>query len=129
MKKTGMHFSIVTSCRKPVGIVAFSELLDVQNSAELQQQFGSWIRETNLIVMDFKQTEFIDSTGLGTVISCLRKVLELGGDVRLAGLGPKVAMVFELTKVNTLFTLFPDAASAVESFSKDGRTQPDTSIE
>jgi anti-sigma B factor antagonist len=49
-------------------------------------------------------------------VACLRKALERNGDLKLAGLNPKVSMVFELTKANKLFSIFPDTGSAIQSF-------------
>ncbi|TLU82840.1 MAG: STAS domain-containing protein [Chlorobium sp.] len=111
-----MNFRIDTTADPNVGVVTLSGRIDAGNSNELQNSFMSWVLETSLFVFDCTNLDFIDSSGLGAIVSCLRKALERKGDLKLAGLGSKVAMVFELTKAKKLFSIFPDAGSAVRSF-------------
>ncbi|NTW83587.1 MAG: STAS domain-containing protein [Chlorobiaceae bacterium] len=111
-----MKFRIDTTTGPHVGVVTLSGRIDAGNSNELQNSFLSWLLETTHFVFDCSGLDFIDSSGLGVIVSCLRKALERNGDLRLAGLGPKVAMVFELTKAKKLFSIFPDAVSAIQSF-------------
>jgi anti-sigma B factor antagonist len=112
-----MIFHLDSSASKPVGIVLLKTRIDANNSSELQKAFNHWLQLTNNFVFDCKELDFIDSSGLGTIVSCLRKVLEHHGDLKLAALGPKVAMVFELTKAKKLFSIFSDASEALQSFS------------
>jgi anti-sigma B factor antagonist len=111
-----MKFRIDTTTGPHVGVVTLNGRIDAENCIELQNAFLSWLLETSLFVFDCSGLDFIDSNGLGTIVSCLRKALERNGDVKLAGLGQKVAMVFELTKAKKLFSIFPDTGSAVQSF-------------
>jgi anti-sigma B factor antagonist len=112
-----MIFHLDTSTSQPVGIVTLKARIDASNSSELQKAFTLWLQQTSNFVFDCKELDFIDSSGLGTIVSCLRKALEHHGDLKLAALGPKVAMVFELTKAKKLFSIFSDSSEAIESFS------------
>ena len=56
-------------------------------------------------VIDFARTGYIDSSGLGILISLSKRVRELGGELRLASLNEDLQRLFELTKLHTLFEI------------------------
>jgi anti-sigma B factor antagonist len=67
-------------------------------------------------VVDFSETGYIDSSGLGVLVSLSKKIREAGGDLRLAGLNDDLRTLFELTKLDTLFTIMGSAEEATASF-------------
>lgn len=56
-------------------------------------------------LLDFTRTSYIDSSGLGALVSLSRKAREHGGELRLAGLNEDLRSLFELTKLDTLFAI------------------------
>ena len=64
----------------------------------------------------FTHTGYIDSSGLGVLVSLSKKIREQGGDLRLAGLNEDLQSLFELTKLDTLFAIFPGTAEALPGF-------------
>jgi anti-sigma B factor antagonist len=111
-----MTFHTDTSTGKKLGVAELIGRLDAKNSSELITSFALWQQQTSLFVFDCTRLDFIDSSGLGTIVSCLRKAIEHNGDVKLANLSRKVSMVFEITKAKKLFSIFPDTGSALHSF-------------
>lgn len=111
-----MAFRLDTQNGITVGIAELNGRLDAENSNALQKAYSDWQQKTPFLVFDCSKLEFIDSSGLGTIVGCLRKALEKNGDIKLAGLNTKVAMVFELTKAKKLFTIFSSAGEAAASF-------------
>jgi len=67
-------------------------------------------------VLDFTSTGYIDSSGLGVLVSVSKKIREAGGDLRLAGLNEDLRMLFELTKLDTLFKICDTTDEALDSF-------------
>ncbi len=65
------------------------------------------------VVLNLTQVDFIDSSGLGAIVASMK---QLGGDRRLdlAGLSPNVQKVFRLTRMDTIFTLFPTLDDALD---------------
>lgn len=112
-----MQYQIVNNADGPIGLFTLDGRIDALNSRQLREQFDRCIKRTNRFVFDCKALEFIDSSGLGTIVGCLREALSAGGDIRLAALTVKVKMVFELTQAKKLFTVFADADEALASFS------------
>ena len=66
------------------------------------------------VVVDLSETEFIDSSGLGALIAGLKTTRQAGGDLRLAGAGPQVLAVLELTNLHRVLRPRPDVASAFD---------------
>ncbi len=66
------------------------------------------------IVLDMKNVEFLDSSGLGAVVAAMKQA----GPARrleLAGLTPTVEKVFSLTRMDTVFTIHDSAESALDA--------------
>ena len=61
-------------------------------------------------------TAYIDSSGLGALVTISKKVRESGGELRLAGLNSDLQSLFELTKLDTLFVISPSVADGLTSF-------------
>ncbi len=68
------------------------------------------------IVVNLAETSFMDSSGLGALIGCLKLARQAGGDLRIACVQPQVLMVLELTSMNRVLTPHP---TAEEAFSHD----------
>ncbi len=67
-------------------------------------------------LIDFTSTGYIDSSGLGVLVSMSKKIRESGGELRLAGLNEDLRTLFELTKLDSLFVIDNTAEEALGSF-------------
>lgn len=100
-----------------VYVVGVDGQLIVGNRHELKQKLISELDEgTKKFVVDFSSTGYIDSSGLGVLVSLARKVGETGGQIRLAALNEDLKTLFELTKLDTLFNLYDSVESATDGF-------------
>lgn len=91
--------------------------LIVGNRHELKQKILEAVEsgERKLLV-DFSNTGYIDSSGLGVLVSLAKKLREEGGEMRLAALNPDLRTLFELTKLDTLFNITDSLDDALSSF-------------
>lgn len=64
------------------------------------------------IVVDLSSIAFIDSSGLGALISGLRTTRQAGGDLRIAAPTAQVESVLSLTNVNRILHAYPSAEDA-----------------
>ena len=91
--------------------------LVITNRAELkdlvQERLAAGDRR---FVIDFTQTPYIDSSGLGALVTIAKRIREEGGDVRLAGLNDDLRQLFELTKLDTLFSISATPDQALAAF-------------
>ena len=102
---------------KGIVIIGVDGQLIVGNRHDLKQSVLEALeRGDRKFVIDFSNTGYIDSSGLGVLVSLLRKIREAGGDLRIAGLNEDLRTLFELTKLDTLFTITDSPAAALASF-------------
>jgi len=69
-------------------------------------------------VIDMSEVDYIDSGGLGCLVSFLRRVRRNEGDIKLAMVSDKVRNVFELTRLYRIFEIFDHTQVAVNSYSR-----------
>jgi anti-sigma B factor antagonist len=85
--------------------------------AELHALIASGKRR---LVLNLDKTGFIDSAGLGALVSCLRHCAAEGGDLRLAEVPPFCRSIFELTRLTRIFDVNETQEQAVASFADAG---------
>lgn len=56
-------------------------------------------------VFDFSDCDFIDSTGLGVIVSIYKKCVEKNGTLKLTSLKPEVDKLFRLTRLDRVFDI------------------------
>lgn len=66
----------------------------------------------DIVVLDLSRVDFIDSSGLGAIVAAMK---HMGADrkLALAGLTPTVQRVFQLTRMDTVFSVFPTLDGAL----------------
>jgi anti-sigma B factor antagonist len=89
--------------------------LIVGNRQELKQKVLEELENgERKFVVDFEKTGYIDSSGLGVLVSLSKKVREQGGELRLANLNEDLKTLFELTKLDTLFHIADSREAALK---------------
>jgi len=69
--------------------------------------------------LNLKDIEYIDSTGLGTMVICHMAVQKAGGKLKLVNLNRRNLELVLLTKLTTVFEIFNDEQAAINSFFPD----------
>jgi anti-sigma B factor antagonist len=90
--------------------------LDAHTSKEVRREIGSQLEINKHMVLDLSQLTFIDSSGLGVLLACLRQVTASGGDLKLCGLTAEVRSVFQLTRMHTVFKIHNTRDEAVRAY-------------
>ncbi len=65
------------------------------------------------LVVDLSQVTYIDSAGLAAFIEAMQKVEGYGGKFALAGLQETVRSIFEISRLDQVFQIFPDVDAAL----------------
>ncbi len=105
--------------KHPGGVVVIEVegQLIVGNRQELKQRVLDALEAGDRkFLIDFTKTGYIDSSGLGVLVSLSKKIRDEGGDLRLAGLNEDLKTLFELTKLDTLFAITDSAQEALAAF-------------
>ncbi|MFL5403499.1 MAG: STAS domain-containing protein [Gemmatimonadales bacterium] len=100
-----------------VTVVQVDGQLIVGNRHELKDLVQAALdRGDRRLLIDFSRTGYIDSSGLGALVSISKRIRESGGELRLAGLNEDLRSLFELTKLDTLFTITETPEQALATF-------------
>jgi anti-sigma B factor antagonist len=102
----------VAVCAVPV------EELDASNTAEFKREMAPVLEANGRVVLDLSRVRFVDSSGLGAFVSCLRKLNAKGGDLKLSGMSTSVRGVFELVRMHRVFDILPTKEEAVRAFER-----------
>lgn len=99
------------------GVVKLTGRLDAASVKGFKDSVASLVKkEICNIIVDMKEVEFVDSSGLGSLVSCLRLVNNEGGDIRLSSLQNQIRSLLELTRMHRVFQIFDDTDTAIKSF-------------
>ena len=100
-----------------VTVIDVEGQLIVGNRQELKQKVMEELETgARKFLIDFSSTGYIDSSGLGVLVSLSKKIREQGGERRLANLNEDLRTLFELTKLDTLFHIASNREEALSSF-------------
>lgn len=100
-----------------VVVVAVVGQLVVGNRQEFKQSVLDEVeRGARRILVDFSETGYVDSSGLGALVSLNKRLRDAGGELRLAALNEDMRTLFELTRLDTLFRLYVSRAEALAQF-------------
>jgi anti-sigma B factor antagonist len=86
--------------------------LGADKAPAFKQTMGKFIADgERTFILDLSAVEFIDSTGLGAILSLLKQ-LGKGGEVMICGATGTVASMFKLTRMDRVFSLYANANEA-----------------
>jgi anti-sigma B factor antagonist len=90
--------------------------LDAETSKHFRKEIKDKLQGRRQVVLDLSELVFVDSSGLGVLIACLRQVSAAGGDLKLCGLSAQVRTLFELVRMHRLFSIFNSRDEAMRAF-------------
>lgn len=64
------------------------------------------------IVLDISALDYVDSSGVGLLVSCLTKLKKSGGEMKVAGANPRIRRIFSMTGVESMMSLYDSVAAA-----------------
>lgn len=109
--------SFTVSRQGDITIVEIEGQLIVGNRQDLKQKVLDEVEKgARKVLIDFSRTGYIDSSGLGVLVSLAKRIRDSGGELRLASLHDELQTLFELTKLDTLFQISKTREHALVSF-------------
>jgi anti-sigma B factor antagonist len=114
------HLEIGSRDQEGIRILDLSGKLIVGGANELREKVSSETAAGNLLqLLNLKDVEYIDSTGLGTMVICFMAVQKAGGVLKLVNLNRRNLELVLLTKLSTVFQIFNEEQEAINSFFPD----------
>jgi len=87
-----------------------------EESASLRDTVKKMLAQSPKVVLNLQEINYIDSGGLGTLVSLYTTARNAGGAVKLARLSQRVGDLLQITKLLTIFEVFDDEEKAAKSF-------------
>ncbi len=90
-----------------VKIVHPSGILDGVSVNQLRREISDLVESgANIVLVDFQDVTFMNSSGLGALVSTLKVVRSAGAELFLCSLSDQVKIIFQLTKMDRVFKTF-----------------------
>jgi len=87
--------------------------IDVYTAPRLKEEIVALIESgCSNVIVDLEKVAFIDSSGLGVLVSALRRARERDGAVRIVCTRENILKIFRITGLDKVFPIFSDAAEA-----------------
>ena len=100
-----------------VAVMAVAGRVDSATAPELENELKNFVEaDKTQIVLDLKDVEYMSSAGLRAMVSTLKAVKRVNGDLRLASPSPRVEEVLRLAGLTSIFSSHPSRDEAIKSF-------------
>ena len=93
-----------------VKVMQPSGRLDVTTAADFRRQVNDIASAANppkQLVVDLQEISFMDSSGLGALVSALKSIRNSNGEMVICGANDQVQMLLELTSMTKIFKIYP----------------------
>ncbi|WP_372369502.1 STAS domain-containing protein [Candidatus Uabimicrobium sp. HlEnr_7] len=92
------------------------DVLDASNNNDFKDQTSEVVKQQPKVLIDMSALTFIDSSGLGAILSCLRNCNENKGKLKLFAISKTVRTLFELVRMHKVFDIYNTKEEALASF-------------
>ena len=106
---------LITRSNGTVSVLELSGRFDAHVAPSVKEWQDSHPSAANVVV-NLSGVNFLDSTALATLVRGMKHCRQRGGDLRLCGVQQPVRIIFELTKLDKAFTIYPNEDAAASSF-------------
>ncbi len=100
------------------GVLSFRGPLTMENVPPFMNAVRR--EDAPTMILDLAGVPYLDSSGLGGLVSACTSCTKSGRRVALTGVNQRVRRVFEITKIEQVFLMFPTLSDAIEAFTNAG---------
>lgn len=105
---------ITKELKNGINIISVSGEIDLSNSPKLRDAFKK-LEGLDLLI-DLSAVTYMDSSGVATLVEAMQKVSKNNGKFKLCGLTGEAKNIFEIARLDEVFSIYEDIKSALESF-------------
>ena len=112
-----MSLEIRETIREGIAVLSPKGRLTVGESNSIREKINQFSEAGYVnIVLDLTDIDYVDSTGLGTMVICFTSLKKQGGALKLVNPNKRNVELLLLTKLHTVFQVFTEVQDAVNSF-------------
>ena len=89
------------------------ESIDSGNVKDFKQVFQPVVDDGGKVIFDMSSIDFVDSSGLGSILSVMRQLTSKGGDLRICGMRKPVRALFELVRFHRILDVYNSREEAM----------------
>ena len=97
-------------------VVLPGDQLDAGNAKDFKRDVAPLLAPSRKVIFDLGELRFVDSSGLGAILSCLRQLNANGGDLKLCAMTKPVRALFELVRMHKIFAIHATREDALRAF-------------
>jgi len=102
---------------RPVIVLQLPERLNLEQARTFFQDLSPFLdADRPRLVFDLSEVRQLDSAGVDMLLRCMEATMKRDGDLKLAAVPARIAVILELTRVDRLFEIFESASDAADSF-------------
>jgi len=113
--------SLKTSTRSLGSVIivdCYGRIVFGEETALLRRQVKELLNQSRQIVLNLADIQYVDSSGLGTLVELYSSARKAGGEIKLARLTGRVKYVLHITKLGSIFELYDSAEEAASTFER-----------
>ena len=97
-----------------VGVVTISGRLALGGETERLDAAikGMLQKDVKAFILDITALDYVDSSGIGMLVSCLTNAKKAGGELKLVGANPRIKRIFAMTGVDSIMSMYGTMAEA-----------------
>jgi anti-sigma B factor antagonist len=112
-------FSITRSSEGDLTVLTLDGFLDAHTAPQFEKAIQSELDAGRVqLIVDCSKLTYISSAGLGVFMGFIEEIRERNGDIKICGLTPKVAQVFDILGFPALYDIVADVPAAVRQFAE-----------
>ncbi len=113
-----MTIEITVEQAGDVDVVNINGRIDSRTAPDMGDMLSHQIDQgTVYLIINLNSVDYMSSAGLRELVSALKRIRSAGGDIRLCCVPPRVSEVLELSGLSSIFSIFEDQSSALDSYS------------
>jgi anti-sigma B factor antagonist len=122
-KEGRMELSMATRTVGDHTVLVVGGEVDVYTAPRLRERLVEVVEQgVRHVVVDLSRVEFLDSTGLGVLIVARRRLLPIGGTLRLVCSHERLLKIFRITALDRVFALFDTVEAATATTDTESPT-------
>ena len=100
-----------------IAILSLEGRLDLASASALKETSKEVLaKQSKKMILNLGKVDFINSSGLGALVSVLKEVRNNQGAMKLTNLAPYVKEIFDITQLSNIFEIYTDEGKALNSF-------------
>ncbi len=92
------------------------DALDAGNVMTFKSDIAPILDKCDLVVFNMNRVKFVDSSGIGAILSCLRKIHNQGGGLNMCCVKEQVVQLFKLVRIDRIIDIHPTRKNAIRAF-------------